>query len=153
MYPLTWKISYELNDRSLSETFILIYIYIYIYIYISVEWSMITNPCRTWFIPKFCSTTDLFENWNNATRADSASRSAAFGSPRQSIARVSFSSARLVCSNSEHLFDHCGIFYSNAVAKLRIVRFESLSITEGPLYSMGSSNSGGIFQQKDIMVK
>ena len=35
----------------------------------------------------------------------SATRSDVFGLPRQSFTRVPFSSARLVCSNSEHLFD------------------------------------------------
>ena len=54
----------------------------------------------TWFAPKLCLTTSLFDNCNNAARC-----STVFGLPWQSFTRISFSSAR-------HLFDHWGIFCS-----------------------------------------
>ena len=88
------------------------------------------------FVPKLFSTTDLFENWDNVVRVDSASRSVMFGLPWQLFARVPFSSVRLVYSNSEHLFDQWGIFYPNILLEHRIVQFERRSITEVSLYTI-----------------
>ena len=69
---------------------------------IQVQWNL---GCQTQSVPKLCSTTYLFENWFNVVRPSSCF-------PRQSFTRISFLSARLVGSNSEHLFDHWDIFYS-----------------------------------------
>ena len=62
------------------------------------------------------------------TWVDSASCLAGFGLPWQSFVYVPFSSAQLVCSNSEYLFDHWGIFYSNFLVELWIVQLESCNL-------------------------
>ena len=51
-------------------------------------------------------------------RFTSASCSAVFGLPQQSFVPILYSSARLVCSNSDYLFDHRGIFYKNILVEL-----------------------------------
>ena len=71
----------------------------------------------------------------DAARVDSASRSAVFGLSGQSFARIPFSSARCVCSNSENLFDLWGIFYLNILIEFWIVRLESRSKAEVPLFT------------------
>ena len=77
--------------------------------------------------------TNLFENWNNAARGDSASHSVMFRLPWQSFARVPLLSARLVSSNSDHFFDHWGIFNSILLVEPWIIRLENLSIAENTL--------------------
>ena len=90
-----------------------------IYIYIYIQWNL---DCRTEFLPKLfdyrfvqklkqCCSGRLGQPFG-LVQFTLASCSAMFGLSRQSFSHVTFSSARLVRFNSEHLFNHWGIFYS-----------------------------------------
>ena len=78
---------------------------------------------------------NLFKNWSNAVWVDLVSFLAMFGLPWQSFTYVLFSMAQLVCSNSEHLFDLWGIFYSNFLVELWIVWLESIDNRGFTVYS------------------
>ena len=102
-----------------------LYIYIYTHTHTHTVEPQLSNIIRSKII---------FNYWNNVPQVDSASHSAVFGLPRQSVAHIPFSSVQLVCSNSEILFNHWGIFYSNFLVELWIVWLENPLITKVPLY-------------------